>query len=242
MLDEIGDIPLELQPKLLRVLQEGEFERLGSCKTIRANVRLVVATHRDLLSMVRQGAFRSDLYYRLHVFPIIVPPLRERMEDVPCLVRHFVSLYAARMNKQVNVIPVKALEAFMSYDWPGNVRELQNVIEHAVILTSDGILRVPVDQLKHSTTVPMRSMPARVDTLKKVERDCIVRALEEANWVVGGRNGAAARLGLPRTTLIYKMRKLRHQSELVFSANIAAQRGIMKRGRWFALLFMGRAS
>jgi len=114
LLDEIGDIPLELQPKLLRVLQEGEFERLGSCKTIRANVRLVVATHRDLLSMVRQGAFRSDLYYRLHVFPIIVPPLRERMEDVPCLVRHFVSLYAARMNKQVNVIPVKALEAFMT--------------------------------------------------------------------------------------------------------------------------------
>jgi formate hydrogenlyase transcriptional activator len=208
LLDEIGDIPLELQPKLLRVVQEGEFERLGSCTTIRVDVRLVAATHRDLPSLVRQGAFRADLYYRLNVFPISVPPLRERMDDVPSLARHFVSLYSARVKKEINIVPMKALETLMNYDWPGNIRELQNIIERAVILTSDRILRLPEDELKPVIPATVRSRPVRVDTLKKAERDCIVQALEETNWIVGGSSGAAARLGLPRTTLIYKMRKL----------------------------------
>jgi formate hydrogenlyase transcriptional activator len=208
LLDEIGDISLELQPKLLRVIQEGEFERLGSCSTIRVDVRLLAATHRDLPSLVRQGTFRADLYYRLNVFPIPVPPLRDRMDDVPSLVRHFVSVYSARMNKEIDIIPIKVVEALMNYDWPGNVRELQNVIERAVILTFDRTLRLPEDELKRSVPAPVRNLPICVDTLKKAERDCILQALEETNWVVGGRNGAAARLGLPRTTLIYKMRKL----------------------------------
>src|SRR6266850_3348285 len=208
LLDEIGDIPLELQPKLLRVVQESEFERLGSCNTIRVDVRLVAATHRDLPSLVQQGAFRADLYYRLNVFPISVPPLRERIDDVPSLARHFVSVYSARVKKQINIMPIKVLETLMNYDWPGNVRELQNVIERAVILSPDGILRLPEDELKRVMPSPLRSLPARVDRFKKAERDCILQALEEANWIVGGSNGAAARLGLPRTTLIYKMRKL----------------------------------
>jgi formate hydrogenlyase transcriptional activator len=207
LLDEIGDIPLELQPKLLRVVQEGEFERLGSCSTLRVDVRLVAATHRDLPSLVRQGAFRADLYYRLNVFPISVPPLRERLEDIPSLVRYFVSIYSARMKKEIDVVPMKVLETLMNYDWPGNVRELQNIISRAVILTSGGILRLPEDELKRSVPAPVTNLPACTDTLKKAERDCIIRALEETNWIVGGRNGAAARLGLPRTTLIYKIRK-----------------------------------
>jgi formate hydrogenlyase transcriptional activator len=208
LLDEIGDIPLDLQPKLLRVLQEGEFERLGSCSTIQVDVRLVAATHRDLQSLVRQGAFRADLYYRLNVFPISVPPLRDRVDDIPLLARHFVSLYSERMNKEINVIPMKAFEALMNYDWPGNVRELQNVIERAVILSSDGTLQLPANELKRSVPTPALTVPGRVDTLKQLERDCILHVLEETNWIVGGSNGAAERLGLPRTTLIYKMRRL----------------------------------
>ena len=192
LLDEIGDIPLELQPKLLRVIQEGEFERLGSCRTIRVDVRLVAATHRDLPSMVQQGAFRADLYYRLNVFPVSVPPLRERIDDVPSLVRHFVSLYSARMNREINVIPFKVMEELMDYDWPGNIRELQNIIERAVILTADGILQLPVEELKNSVTAPPRKPRAPVDTLKKVETDCILQALEEANWIIGGAHGAAS--------------------------------------------------
>ena len=208
LLDEIGDIPLDLQPKLLRVIQEGEFERLGSCTTIRVNVRLLAATHRDLPSLVRQGVFRADLYYRLNVFPIFVPPLRDRIEDIPLLVQHFVSLYSERMNKTINVIPIKVLEALMSYDWPGNVRELQNVVERAVILTSEGALQLTVDELKRSVSAPVHRVPGRVDTLKQLERDYILQTLDETNWVVGGKNGAAAKLGVPRTTLIYKMRRL----------------------------------
>jgi formate hydrogenlyase transcriptional activator len=208
LLDEIGDIPLELQPKLLRVIQEGEFERLGSCSTLRVDVRLVASTHRDLPLLVRQGVFRADLYYRLNVFPISVPPLRNRVEDIPSLVRHFVSMYSARMNKEIDVVPMRVLETMMNYDWPGNVRELQNIVERSVILASGGILRLPDDALASGVPGPKPNAPACIDTLKKAEKDCIVRALEEANWVVGGRGGAAARLGLPRTTLIYKMRKL----------------------------------
>jgi formate hydrogenlyase transcriptional activator len=207
LLDEIGDIPLELQPKLLRVVQEGEFERLGSCSTVRVNVRLLAATHRDLPSLVRQSAFRADLYYRLNVFPISLPPLRERIEDIPSLVRHFVSVYSGRMNKEIDVIPIKILDELMNYGWPGNVRELQNIVERAVILTPDRILRLANDELKNALSRPPQA-PARIDTLKEAERDCILRALEDANWVIGGRRGAAARLGLPRTTLIYKMRRL----------------------------------
>ena len=208
LLDEIGDIPLELQPKLLRVVQEGEFERLGSCNTICVDVRLLAATHRDLPLLVRQGTFRADLYYRLNVFPISVPPLRDRIDDIPSLVRHFVSLYSARMTKEINIIPMQVFEALMTYDWPGNVRELQNVIERAVILTSEGTLHLPGDVLKRVVLAPARQVPERVDTLKQLERDCILQVLEETNWVVGGSKGAAVRLGIPRTTLIYKMRKL----------------------------------
>jgi formate hydrogenlyase transcriptional activator len=208
LLDEIGDIPMELQPKLLRVVQDGEFERLGSCATIRTDVRLVAATHRDLPWMVQHGAFRADLFYRLNVFPIPVPPLRDRIDDVPMLVRHFVHLYADRMNKRVQIIPLDVLETLMGYHWPGNVRELQNLIERAVILMTNGIFRLPPDEWRSPSITPVRNLPSRIDTLKQIEKDCILRSLEEADWVVGGKNGAAARLGLPRTTLIYKMRKL----------------------------------
>src|SRR5579862_5570576 len=155
LLDEIGDIPLELQPKLLRVIQEGEFERLGSCSTLRVDVRLVASTHRDLPLLVRQGVFRADLYYRLNVFPISVPPLRNRVEDIPLLVRHFVSMYSVRMNKEIDVVPMRVLETMMNYDWPGNVRELQNVVERSVILAAGGILRLPDDALASGVPGPM---------------------------------------------------------------------------------------
>jgi formate hydrogenlyase transcriptional activator len=207
LLDEIGDIPLELQPKLLRVVQEGEFERLGSCSTLRVNVRLLAATHCDLPALVRQSAFRADLYYRLNVFPIFLPPLRQRIEDIPSLVRYFVSVYSRRMKKQIDVIPIKILDELMNYHWPGNIRELQNIVERAVILTPDRTLRLANDEVNNALA-PAPQAPARIDTLKEAERDCILRALADANWIIGGRRGAAARLGLPRTTLIYKMRKL----------------------------------
>jgi formate hydrogenlyase transcriptional activator len=209
LLDEIGDIPLELQPKLLRVLQEGEFERLGSCTTIRVNVRLIAATHRDLQRMIDLNTFRPDLYYRLNVFPITVPPLRERIEDIPLLARHFVSFYARRMKKTAPAIPLEVMERLMRYDWPGNVRELQNIVERAVILSLDGTVRLATDDLQSSNrSAPKPNVVPRVDCLKNLECECILDALKETNWVVGGRNGAAARLGLPRTTLIHKMRKL----------------------------------
>lgn len=204
-LDEVGDIPLELQSKLLRVLQEREFERLGSTRTQQVDVRVIAATHRDLKQMVEEGTFRSDLYYRLHVFPLTVPPLRDRREDIPLVVRHFVDKYARRMNRRIETIPARTMEIFTSYSWPGNVRELQNFIERAVILSPGTSLRAPLEELKQETTQASRS---NLSTLEEVEREHVLRALREANWVTGGPNGAAARLGMKRTTLAYRIRKL----------------------------------
>jgi len=206
-LDEVGDIPLELQAKLLRVLQEQEFERLGSNRTHKVDVRLIAATHRDLPAMVRQGAFRDDLYYRLKVFPIQVPALRQRTEDIPRLVRHFATLYAQRMNKRIDGIPPETMEALVRYEWPGNVRELQNFIERAVILSPQSILRAPVSELEPFQ--PYEESNAPMNGLAEVERDHILRALQASNWVIGGQSGAAARLGMKRTSLVYRMKKLR---------------------------------
>jgi formate hydrogenlyase transcriptional activator len=205
-LDEVGDIPLELQAKLLRVLQEQEFERLGSNRTHKVDVRLIAATHRDLTTMVKQTTFREDLYYRLKVFPINVPALRQRTEDIPELVRHFTDLYARRMNKVIDTIPPETMDALLRYRWPGNVRELQNFVERAVILSPHTVLRAPTSELEpfSSHKSPNMSMTG----LEEVERDHIVRALELSNWVVGGRNGAAERLGMKRTSLVYKMQRL----------------------------------
>lgn len=204
-LDEVGDIPLELQPKLLRVLQEHEFERLGSNRTQQVDVRVVAATHRDLKQMVADGKFRSDLYYRLHVFPLPVPPLRERREDIPLLVRHFVDEYARRMNRRIETIAPQAIEAFRNYSWPGNVRELQNFIERAVILSPGGSLRAPLDELTQET-VP--GSQTHLSTLEEMEREHVLRALKESNWITGGPKGAATKLGMKRTTLAYRIRKL----------------------------------
>ena len=206
-LDEVGDIPLELQAKLLRVLQEQEFERLGSNRTHKVDVRLIAATHRDLPGMVKQGTFREDLYYRLKVFPIQVPALRQRTEDIPRLVRHFTALYAQRMNKQVEVIPAETMDALVRYEWPGNVRELQNFIERAVILSPQSILRAPTSELEPFQSSKKANVP--MNGLAEVERDHILRALEASNWVIGGQGGAAARLGMKRTSLVYRMKKLR---------------------------------
>ena len=203
-LDEVGDIPLELQSKLLRVLQEQEFERLGATRTIRVNVRLVAATNQDLIRMVGEHRFRSDLYYRLNVFPMTMPPLRERAPDIPLLVRYFVQQYAARMNKTITTIPTKSMDALVQYPWPGNVRELENLIERSVILSQGAVLHVPLAELKVSTV----QTPPSVSTLQDAERDHIVRALRESNWMIGGESGAAARLGMKRTTLHSKMKKL----------------------------------
>src|SRR6201997_205358 len=204
-LDEVGDIPLELQPKLLRVLQEHEFERLGSNHTQQVNVRVVAATHRNLKQMVEDGEFRSDLYYRLHVFPLSVPPLRERREDIPLLVRHFVDQYARRMNRRIESIPAQAMEAFTSYSWPGNVRELQNFIERAVILTPGSVLRPPLAELKEAA---IETFSSELSTMEEIEREHVLRAIRASNWKIGGPNGAAARLGMKRTTLAYRIRKL----------------------------------
>lgn len=206
-LDEVGDIPLELQAKLLRVLQEQEFERLGSNRTHKVDVRLIAATHRDLPAMVKQGTFREDLYYRLKVFPIHVPPLRQRTEDIPILVRHFTALYAQRMNKRIDVIPPAIMDALVRCQWPGNVRELQNFIERAVILSPTSILRAPTSELEPFHAPKQRDIP--MNGLAEVERDHILRALEATNWVIGGRNGAAERLGMKRTSLVYRMKRLR---------------------------------
>jgi formate hydrogenlyase transcriptional activator len=204
-LDEIGDIPLALQPKLLRVLQEREFERLGSGRTHQIDVRLIAATHRDLTEMVGRSEFRSDLYYRLNVFPVQVPPLRERREDIPLLVSHFVEVFARRMAKPIRHIPPETLEAFTSYSWPGNVRELQNLIERAVIRSNDGVFPNPLPATENN---PVTLRPAQ-GTFTDSARAVILQALRATGWVIGGPSGAAARLGLKRTTLIAKMKKLR---------------------------------
>lgn len=203
-LDEVGEIPLELQSKLLRVLQEQEFERLGSIKTLHVDVRLIAATNRDLKSLVENKQFRSDLYYRLNVFPITLPPLRERREDIPILIRYFTQHYALRMKKNIQTVPAKTLEMLSRYDWPGNIRELENLVERSVILTHGTDLQVPISELQTES----RSGVASTATLEDVEREQILRALGEAKWVVGGPAGAAARLGIKRTTLQSKMQKL----------------------------------
>jgi formate hydrogenlyase transcriptional activator len=206
-LDEVGEIPLELQPKLLRVLQEREFERLGSTRTLRTDARLIAATNRDLASLVDDQKFRQDLFYRLNVFPIVVPPLRDRREDIPMLVRHFAQQFARRMKKNVETIPTETMEALTRYDWPGNIRELQNLIERAVILTNGSTLDVPIAALNgRRTTSPEASVQAQ--TLEDADRRHIVSALERANWVIAGPNGAAASLGVKRSTLQFRMRKL----------------------------------
>jgi formate hydrogenlyase transcriptional activator len=203
-LDEIGDIPLELQPKLLRVLQEQEFERLGSTRTIRVNVRIITATSQDLPAMVESRSFRSDLYYRLNIFPITVPPLRDRPTDIPLLVRYFVDKYARKMVRQIDTIPASAMQELMRYRWPGNVRELENLIERAVILTRSSTLRLPLTEIKAPA---VDRLPERHPTLAERERQQILQALEESGWVLGGPGGAAERLGLKRTTLFYRMRR-----------------------------------
>ncbi len=202
-LDEVGDISLELQPKLLRVLQEREFERLGSGRTIRVDVRLVAATNADLLQMVEERKFRADLYYRLNVFPVVVPPLRERREDIPLLVSYFTQQYSARMGKEIAAIPSEAMEHLVRYSWPGNIRELQNLVERAVILSAGPTLKVPLEMLR------MKREPSpAAGSLEEAERNHILQVLHETNWVLSGPNGAAMRLGLKRPTLQFRMKKL----------------------------------
>ena len=221
-LDEVGDIPLELQAKLLRVLQEQEFERLGSNRTHKVDVRLIAATHRDLPAMVKQGTFREDLYYRLKVFPIHVPALRQRTEDIPRLVRHFTALYSQRMNKRIEIIPPETMDALVRYQWPGNVRELQNFIERAVILSPQSLLRAPTSELEPFQ--PHKGSNVPLNDLAEVERDHILRALEASNWVI---SGAAARLRMKRTSLAYRMKKLhiRRPGEIPQKGSVAAAVG-----------------
>jgi formate hydrogenlyase transcriptional activator len=201
-LDEIGDLPLELQPKLLRVLQEQQIERLGSSRAIPINVRIIAATNRDLWAMVQEGRFRADLYYRLNVFPINLPALREREDDIPLLVNHFVRKFSERQGKAIDRVPDEVMEVLRSHDWPGNIRELQNFIERAVIMTTGAVLQPRLSELQ------MQSTSAEVRTMADAERAHIVATLRETNWVVGGPSGAAARLGLPRTSLIARMQRL----------------------------------
>ena len=203
-LDEIGEIPPSLQPKLLRVLQEQEFERLGSSRTVSVDVRVIAATNRDLTTLVAEKTFRMDLFYRLNVFPLTLPPLRDRREDIPSLIRHFVSGAAARMRRPIRSIPPEIIQTLAQHCWPGNVRELQNVIERAVILAEDGVLRVPFFEPKRD----IQTAPSSRTTLSEVEREHIVQVLDETGWLIGGPSGAARYLGLPRTTLISKMRRL----------------------------------
>jgi formate hydrogenlyase transcriptional activator len=203
-LDEIGDMPLELQPKLLRALQEREFERLGSTQTVRVNARVVAATNQDLGHLVSKKLFRADLYYRLNVIPICLPPLRDRVQDIPPLTEFFVAKFAARLNKSIDVIPDEVVAALKAHDWPGNIRELQNVIERAVLFSPGSVLRLPLglkQTVKQSSEIAAR-------TLADADREHILETLNQTNWLIGGEDGAANRLGLPRTTLVYKMRKL----------------------------------
>jgi formate hydrogenlyase transcriptional activator len=209
-LDEVGDIPAALQPKLLRVLQEQEFERLGSGRTHKVDVRLVAATHRDLTDMVNRGEFRSDLYYRLNVFPVLLPPLRERREDIPSLVTHFVEILGRRIGREIEHIPPQTMSALSSYQWPGNIRELQNLIERAVILSNDGVLPnpLPAAETEQRAAISLGASTLGATTLRDSERNLILKTLETVGWIIGGPKGAAAKLGLKRTTLIHKMQKL----------------------------------
>ena len=204
-LDEIGDITLDLQPKLLRALQEQEFERLGSTKTIHVDVRLIAATHRDLEEMIRNNQFREDLFYRLNVFPIEIPPLRKRREDIPLLVHYFVSRLSRTMQKRIRSVPKPAMEMLVNADWPGNIRELENFVERCVILTQGDELNVPRSEMKRATFLPAVASPS---TFEQAERQVIIDALRNASGRIGGQAGAAERLGLKRTTLQNKMRKL----------------------------------
>jgi len=204
-LDEVGEMPLELQPKLLRVLQEQEFERLGSARTIRINVRVLAATNQNLLQMVRERRFRADLYYRLNVFPIDVPPLRARSEDIPALIEHFVAKFSREMNKRIDSIPPEVVEVLRLHDWPGNIRELENFIRRAVIMSWGPSLRPPLAELQR---LPNSAASSTYRTLAEAQREHILEVLRETKWVLGGRQGAAAWLGIPRTTLVYRMQKL----------------------------------
>jgi transcriptional regulator with GAF, ATPase, and Fis domain len=204
LLDEIGDMPLELQPKLLRALQEREFERLGSGQTVRVNVRVVAATNQDLGQLVGRKLFRADLFYRLNVIPICLPPLRERIQDILPLTEFFVSKFAAGFNKAIDLIPDEVIAVLKAHDWPGNIRELQNFIERAVLFSPGSVLRLPLD-LKQTVK---QSSESSSRTLADADREHILETLNQTNWLIGGQDGAANRLGLPRTTLIYKMRKL----------------------------------
>jgi transcriptional regulator with GAF, ATPase, and Fis domain len=204
-LDEIGDMPLDLQPKLLRALQEQEFERLGSIQTVRVNVRVVAATNQDLAQLVNRRLFRADLFYRLNVIPIALPALRERAQDIPLLVRHFVDKFSTRFQKPIDVVPPEVMDVLRAHDWPGNIRELQNFIERAIVLSPGPVLRPTLTDLRHMTKQPTASA---AQTFAEASRDHILEVLEQTRWMIGGRDGAAERLGLPRTTLIYKMRKL----------------------------------
>jgi formate hydrogenlyase transcriptional activator len=205
-LDEIGEIPLELQPKLLRVLQEREFERLGSSRTLTSDARLIAATNRDLMAMVEERTFRADLFYRLNVFPVEVPPLRDRQDDIPLLVRHFVQQFSRRMGKVVDTIPTETMNSLVRYHWPGNIRELQNLVERAVILSTGPVLRVPIDDLHLPPAPPAANRKA--GTLEEAERRHILEALNAADWVISGPKGAATTLGLKRSTLQARMEKL----------------------------------
>lgn len=207
-LDEIGELPLELQPKLLRVLQEQEFERLGGSRTIRVDVRVVAATNRDLFQMVEERQFRADLFYRLNVFPIMLPALRDRREDIPLLARHFVRELAWRMGKEIPHLTDEVLAALRAHSWPGNVRELQNILERAMIMSSGPLLQLSRSELGYPVQPVQPDRPSVVRTLADAQREHITEALRQAGGVIGGRDGAAARMGLPRTTLLYRMQKL----------------------------------
>jgi transcriptional regulator with GAF, ATPase, and Fis domain len=209
-LDEVGDIPSALQPKLLRVLQEQEFERLGSGRTHKVDVRLVAATNRNLGKMVTRGQFRSDLYYRLNVFPLLLPALRERRDDIPALVTHFVKIFSRRMGKQIDSIPSEMMSAFQWHSWPGNIRELQNLVERAVILSRDGVLPNPLQKRQTSAIILSSHTQSSLSPIRweDTDRALVVETLEQAGWIVGGPRGAAAKLGLKRTTLLAKMRRL----------------------------------
>lgn len=219
-LDEIGDLPLELQPKLLRVLQEREFERVGGSQSIRVNARVVAATNQNLEQLVRDKQFRADLYYRLNVIPVFLPPLRERREDIPHLVRYFVEKFSARLQKPIEAIPQDVIEVLKAHDWPGNIRELQNFIERAVVLSPGSVLRPTMPELQR---VSRQHSSASAQTLAEAARSHILEVLEQSGWMIGGRNGAAERLGLPRTTLIYKMRKLGIEAHRPHRTRYAAQ-------------------